>query len=211
MYSKSEFYDLTLKLKDGTVVKVHKFVVCQSPFFEAACTSGFKVSPKDLLHETDTDGHKESIENTIEFPEDSPRALHMVVIMLYGYSWMEAWRMLCPEEKPFPISLLPKAKALADKYQLPLLGETLVAELERVLTFWAFAGLHDWVWELAAQVYATDDHTLEMRKILLATLRVHAKEYAKKPELVKEKLSQIPMLAIELAMSGGFDGKTMVL
>jgi len=86
-----------------------------------------------------------------------------------------------------------------------------VAELERKLKIFASDGLESWIWNLAAYLRATDDHTLEMREVLLAALRAHAKEFEKKPELVKARLSQIPMLAIELAMSGGFDGKGTIL
>lgn len=130
--------------------------------------------------------------------------------MLYGYRWDDAWQKLF-SETGFPVTLLPKAKALADKYQLPLLSKTLVAELERKLKIFASDGLESWIWNLAAYLRATDDHTLEMREVLLAALRAHAKEFEKKPELVKARLSQIPMLAIELAMSGGFDGKGTIL
>jgi len=109
---------------------------------------------------------------------------------------------------------LPRARGLADKYQLPLLSQTLVAELASKLEHlaeldsapkrWPGAkqdNLENQIWTLAAHLWATDDHTLEMREVLLATLRAHAEEYMEKSDLVKEKLSQIPKLAIELAMN----------
>lgn len=44
LYETSKFSDLTVELKDGQILMLHKALVCRLDFFRAACDGSFRVS-----------------------------------------------------------------------------------------------------------------------------------------------------------------------
>lgn len=148
MYKSSEHCDLTLKLQDGRKLKVHKVVVSISPFFQAACTSGFRVSlvaSMSLSIRMLTHGMtKESIENLIKFPEDPSDALELLIMLLYGFTWAEARDQMFPvsESKKWGIVLLPQIHALATKYQVPGVANQVINVLKETLNLFAEDGIN---------------------------------------------------------------------
>jgi len=179
-----------------------------------AVTAGFKVRQIDFLPlQTSLTVRQESIENVIDFPEDHPAVLELMIMMLYDYTFEEAFKELVGTQEyhiqEFHINLLPQLYELAKKYQLPHLLSTVLETLKRILEKHAAIGLKGFYWQLATYLDEDEDRAAEMRRILLDAFRKHAKSLSGEANWVKANLLNCPKLAIELAMSGGLDGKGM--
>lgn len=139
-------------------------------------------------------------------------------MLIYDFSCDEAFsEMHCTDGvkgKGWNVVLLPQAFNLADKYGLRPQKQTLMEKLKCTLDNHSKTSLiapNSWYWQLARHLYASEDNALEMRSVLLAALRKHSNDLAEHKEFVERKLAACPGLAVELALSGGIDGKGLKL
>lgn len=155
---------------------------------------------------------QESVENVITFPEDPPKALEAIVKMLYGMPLAEAM-LDAPPGLANEIAPIQELYKLAQKYQLPSVAAHLLACLEFALEGSDADLVLGSIWSLGRQLYDTDDDLPEMRAVVLAALQKKARRISLqgRRDVVEMELSKCPRFALDLALSGGLDGKGLRL
>jgi len=154
---------------------------------------------------------QESITNVIELPNDSPEAMELLILMLYGHFCSKAIEELYPKDGPrsWPIKLLPELYELAIKYQLPRVATCIITQLEDTFCAQSLPERQHFYWDLATCLDNHEEQALEMRPILLRAFRANVDSWSEDAGFVKEQLKGCPKLAAELLMTGDLDGKGM--
>jgi hypothetical protein len=124
-YNNAEYSDLSVRLRDGREIKVHKIVVCNAnDWFKKACGPGshFTLRPSTfyvLARFRLTETSQESTQDVIKLEEDDPDAID--TILRYIYKIPVAPRHSSSDENPWRYWL--DVYTTADKYLVPALSE----------------------------------------------------------------------------------------
>jgi len=131
-------------------------------------------------------------------------------MLMYGFSWSHAVTDVCltASKKEWPIVMLMWTCELAKKYQTPDITERILPTFRQTLSreYNNPGTLAERCWPMTINLFERDDLP-EMRAELLVAFRKHAAKLAGKETFLREKLLKCPGLAIELALTGGLDGK----
>ncbi|KAF2162826.1 hypothetical protein M409DRAFT_26682 [Zasmidium cellare ATCC 36951] len=128
VFGDSKYSDLTIECGESTW-HVHRVVICaQSPFFDKACSNGFKETSSKL----------------IKLEDDDPTIVREMLRYLYTGDYLEQTKEGEEGSRRSALSTNVHIHTIADKYDIPALGDVAISKFSaRAAREWkteAFAG-----------------------------------------------------------------------
>lgn len=149
-----------IDLRDGTTLHVHRAIICQNKFFNAACAHGFKVSLTAIASVIYPYlVGQESVNRRIDLSHDEPASLRAALAWVYGYSFLEAVELMKLKES---LNGYLNIYIVADKYGLSdLLDEVATGMGDELLARFEKNNYDEAIWQAIQRIYELEVDNVE--------------------------------------------------